>query len=87
MIKIIGIKLSKHESAFGVVRAVEQALMELTEREVELDNGDRCPLIYIIQAIRWEVGTYRDPWSKSYPTFEEAVRKCRESTPVEIQIV
>jgi hypothetical protein len=87
MDKIIGIEVSRHASAMGVVQAVEKALTDVTDREVTFDNGESCDLIFVIQALPYFVGSNGNPWSPHYPTGAQAVALCEQHAPVEIRVV
>lgn len=84
---VIGLKVSRYASAAGVVRAVEEALMSVTDRECTYPNGERGPLIYMIQALPYTVGTYQSPWSPNYPSALAAAYICQDSAPVQIEVV
>ena len=84
---VIGLKVSQYASAAGVVRAVEQALMGVTHREVALPTGENCALIFVIQALPYAVGVHGDIWSPNYPTRDQAVALCQEHAPVQIEVV
>lgn len=84
MVPVVGIKLSRHLSAFGVVREVEKALMDVTDRMVTLPSGEPCHMVHIVGALQYAVGTFRSPWAPDYPTRDEAVQRCMEQAPVQI---
>lgn len=83
---VIGITVSKYASAAGIVHAVEDALMGVTEREIDYPTGERGGLIYVIQSLTYAVGTYQSPWSKTYPTAAQAIELCMANAPVEIRV-
>jgi hypothetical protein len=85
---IVGIEVSDHTSAFGVVQAVEKALMATNVREVSYPNGQKVPMAFVIQSLPYHVGTHShsDPWSDRYPTLRQAVALCQEHVPVQINV-
>lgn len=84
---VIGVTVSKHDSAFGVVRKVVEALMDVSRREVTcLHTGERIHMIYVVQALPFFARTGTDPWSPLYPTRDEAIVACTIHAPVEVNV-
>ena len=78
----ITVTLSRRTSAFGIVKAVEKALMDSPDYQ----HPSGCATIFVVQALPYHVGTHShaNPWSPSYPTAEQAAARIFEHTGIKV---
>ena len=86
---IASIKLSKHTSQFGIVKAVEDLMLSPGfPTEMEGRNGRRSvPTIFVVQALPYVANIKGDPWSPNYPSQAAVVEACRDGAGVEVILV